>query len=109
LLDQGPLTSFNKWYGDNFYYQETLNHPITMSFGRRAALPKHYKKVTPAVMLVGGWFDAEDLTGPLAIHRAIEKSDPTAYNTIVMGPFGHGRWGRDTYWPHAAQQCLLWR
>jgi putative CocE/NonD family hydrolase len=96
LLDQGPLTSFNKWYGDNFYYQETLNHPSYDEFWQARSLPKHYKKVTPAVMLVGGWFDAEDLTGPLAIHRAIEKSDPTAYNTIVMGPFGHGRWGRET-------------
>jgi putative CocE/NonD family hydrolase len=96
LLDQGPLTSFNKWYGDNFYYQETLNHPNYDEFWQARALPKHYKKVTPAVMLVGGWFDAEDLTGPLAIHRAIAKSDPGAYNTIVMGPFGHGRWARET-------------
>ena len=96
LLDQGPLTSFNTWYKDNFFFQETLNHPNYDAFWQARALPKHYKKVSPAVMVVGGWFDAEDLTGPLAIHKAIAKSDPNAYNTIVMGPFGHGRWARET-------------
>jgi len=96
LLDVGPLKNFNRWYGDNFFWQETMNHPNYDEFWQKRSLPKHYKKVMPAVMLVGGWYDAEDLTGPLAIHRAIAKSDPSAYNTIVMGPFGHGRWSRET-------------
>ncbi|SEN99418.1 hypothetical protein SAMN05216436_1289 [bacterium A37T11] len=96
LLEVGPLKNFNQWYADNFFWQETMNHPNYDDFWQKRALPKHYKKVMPAVMLVGGWYDAEDLTGPLAIHRAIEKSDPSAYNTIVMGPFGHGRWSRET-------------
>lgn len=96
LLDVGPLKNFDKWYGDNFFWQETMNHPNYDEFWQSRSLLKHYKKVMPAVMLVGGWFDAEDLTGPLAIHRTIEKSDPGAYNTIVMGPFGHGRWSRET-------------
>lgn len=96
LLDVGPLKNFDKWYKDNFFWQETMNHPSYDSFWQARSLPKHYKKVMPAVMTVGGWFDAEDLTGPLAIHRAIKESDPGAYNTIVMGPFGHGRWSRET-------------
>jgi len=96
LLDVGPLKNFDQWYKDNFYWQETMNHPNYDEFWQKRALPKHYGKVKPAVMVVGGWFDAEDLTGPLAIHKAIDKSDPSAYNTIVMGPFGHGRWSRET-------------
>lgn len=47
-------------------------------------------------MTVGGWFDAEDLAGPLSIYKTIEKKNPNAYNTIVMGPFGHGRWSSET-------------
>ena len=96
LLDVGPLKNFDQWYKDNFFWQETMNHPSYDEFWQKRSLPKHYKKVMPAVMTVGGWYDAEDLTGPLAIHRAIAKSDPNAYNTIVMGPFGHGRWSRET-------------
>ncbi|AMR31766.1 X-Pro dipeptidyl-peptidase [Mucilaginibacter sp. PAMC 26640] len=96
LLDMGPLKNADKYYKDNFYWQETINHPSYDEFWQKRGLLKHYNKVKPAVMLVGGWFDAEDLTGPLAIFKTIEKKDPGAYNSIVMGPFGHGRWSRET-------------
>ncbi len=96
LLDLGPLKNADKFYHDNFFWQETINHPNYDEFWQKRGLLKHYGKVKPAVMLVGGWFDAEDLTGPLAIYKTINKSDPNAYNTIVMGPFGHGRWSRET-------------
>ncbi|TWR27971.1 CocE/NonD family hydrolase [Mucilaginibacter achroorhodeus] len=96
LLDLGPLSNADKYYKDNFFWQETVNHPNYDEFWQKRGLLKHYNKVKPAVMLVGGWFDAEDLTGPLAIFKTIEKKDPSAYNTIVMGPFGHGRWSRET-------------
>lgn len=96
LLDLGPLKNADKYYKDNFFWQETINHPSYDEFWQKRGLLKHYNKVKPAVMLVGGWFDAEDLTGPLAIYKTIEKKDPSAYNTIVMGPFGHGRWSRET-------------
>jgi putative CocE/NonD family hydrolase len=96
LLDLGPLKNADKFYHDNFFWQETINHPNYDDFWQKRGLLKHYSKVKPAVMLVGGWFDAEDLTGPLAIYKTINKTDPKAYNTIVMGPFGHGRWSRET-------------
>jgi len=96
LLDLGPLKNADKFYHDNFFWQETINHPNYDQFWQKRGLLKHYGKVKPAVMLVGGWFDAEDLTGPLAIYKTINKTDPNAYNTIVMGPFGHGRWSRET-------------
>lgn len=96
LLDLGPLKNVDKFYHDNFFWQETINHPNYDEFWQKRGLLKHYGKVKPAVMLVGGWFDAEDLTGPLAIYKTINKTDPNAYNTIVMGPFGHGRWSRET-------------
>ncbi|MDB5061788.1 MAG: X-Pro dipeptidyl-peptidase, partial [Mucilaginibacter sp.] len=94
--DMGPLKNADKYYKDNFFWQETINHPNYDEFWQKRGLLKHYNKVKPAVMLVGGWYDAEDLTGPLAIYKTIEKKDPNAYNTIVMGPFGHGRWSRET-------------
>lgn len=43
---------------------------------------------------MGGWFDAEDLAGPLKLFRAIEKNGPKAPNTLVMGPWCHGCWAR---------------
>jgi putative CocE/NonD family hydrolase len=96
LLDMGPLTNADKYYKNNFFWQETVNHPNYDEFWQKRGLLKHFKKVTPAVMLVGGWYDAEDLRGPLSIFKTINQKDPSAYNTIVMGPFGHGRWSRET-------------
>ena len=96
-LDLGPLSNADKYYKDNFFWQETVNHPNYDDFWQKRGLLKHYTTgVKPAVMTVGGWFDAEDLAGPLNIYKTIEKKNPTAYNTIVMGPFGHGRWGSET-------------
>jgi putative CocE/NonD family hydrolase len=46
------------------------------------------------VLFVGGWFDAEDLAGPLKLFRAIEESGPKAPDTLVMGPWLHGGWSR---------------
>ncbi|WP_299289537.1 CocE/NonD family hydrolase [uncultured Mucilaginibacter sp.] len=96
LLDMGPLTNADKYYHDNFFWQETINHPNYDEFWQKRSLPRHFNKVKPAVMFVGGWFDAEDLSGPLDMFKKIHKTDPSAYNTIVMGPFGHGRWSRET-------------
>lgn len=95
-LDLGPLKNADKYYADNFFWQETVNHPNYDEFWQKRNLLPHLKNVTPAVMTVGGWFDAEDLRGPLAIYKTIEKNNPKAYNIIVEGPFGHGRWSRET-------------
>ncbi len=92
-LDLGPLSNADKYYKDNFFWQETVNHPSYDEFWQKRGLLKHYTAdLKPAIMTVGGWFDAEDLSGPLNIYKSIEKKNPSAYNTIVMGPFGHGRW-----------------
>ncbi len=53
------------------------------------------KDIKPAVMIVGGLFDAEDLYGPFNIYKSMEKNSDN-YNIIVYGPWSHGDWARDT-------------
>ncbi|MDQ2771920.1 MAG: CocE/NonD family hydrolase [Bacteroidota bacterium] len=48
----------------------------------------------PAVLVVGGWFDAEDLFGALNTYKALEKQNPGMRNHLVMGPWTHGAWAR---------------
>ena len=36
-----------------------------------------------AVLVVGGWFDAEDLSGPFKTFHAIEKQSPDTWDGIV--------------------------
>jgi putative CocE/NonD family hydrolase len=45
-------------------------------------------------MTVGGWFDAEDLSGPFKTYQSIEKRNPGIDNTLVVGPWVHGGWAR---------------
>ncbi|MFO1501951.1 MAG: CocE/NonD family hydrolase, partial [Verrucomicrobiota bacterium] len=55
-------------------------------------LAPHLKHVTAAVLTVGGWFDAEDLSGTLKTYRATETNNPGIFNALVMGPWSHGGW-----------------
>ena len=82
----------DKYYKDNFFMQEVVEHPNYDEFWQKRDLLPHLKNINHAVMTVGGWYDAEDLRGPLEIYKTIEKSNPKAKNTIVMGPFSHGGW-----------------
>jgi putative CocE/NonD family hydrolase len=95
-LDLGPLKNFDKYYKNNFFWQEHVQHPNYDDFWQKRSITPHLKNVNHAVMVVGGWFDAEDITGPLAVYKNLNKNNPNAYNTLVMGPFGHGRWARET-------------
>ncbi|WP_448518778.1 CocE/NonD family hydrolase [Rhodoflexus sp.] len=99
LLDLGPLKNANELYKDNFFWKETVEHPNYDDFWQKRGIIQHLKGVKPAMMTVGGWFDAEDLYGPLNVYKANEKGSPGAYNTLVMTPFGHGRWSRDVQGP----------
>jgi putative CocE/NonD family hydrolase len=95
-LRMGPLKNITeKYHGDNFFWQQIIDHPNYDEFWQKRNLLPHLKNITPAVMTVGGWFDAEDLYGPLNIYKSIEASTPGAYNTIVMGPWAHGDWARE--------------
>jgi putative CocE/NonD family hydrolase len=86
----------DKYYKDNFFMQEIIEHPNYDTFWQTRNLLPHLKNINHAVMTVGGWFDSEDLAGPLNIYKTIEKNNPKAKNTIVMGPFSHGGWGRES-------------
>ncbi len=84
-----------KYYGDdNFFWQQQIEHPNYDEFWQRRSILPHLQNVQTAVMTVGGWFDAEDLHGPLNIYRHLEKNNPHTFNIMVMGPWGHGDWAR---------------
>src|SRR5581483_1593310 len=92
-LDEAP----KKYYKQgNAYWEDQLGHFTYDDFWRVRALGPFMKNVKPAVLFVGGWFDAEDLSGPLKLFQSLEKNGPSAPNTLVMGPWSHGGWARST-------------
>lgn len=95
-LKLGPLKNItSKYHYDNFFWKQIIEHPNYDEFWQKRNILPHLTDIKTAVLTVGGWFDAEDLYGPLHIYRQIEKSTPNANNTIVMGPWGHGDWSQE--------------
>ena len=90
----GPLANTQRYLGANPYYMMSVEHPTYDDFWKAHNIAAHLKNIKHAVMTVGGWFDAEDLAGPLNTYRTIEQSSPGATNVIVMGPWSHGGWSR---------------
>lgn len=76
----------------NPYFDNQIEHPSYDEFWRSRAITPHLKNIRAAVLTVGGWFDAEDLAGTLATHRAIADQSPGTDNRLVMGPWAHGGW-----------------
>lgn len=96
FLNLGPLTNVNERHFKNeiAFWNKASKHPNYDSFWSKRNILPHLNKVSPAVMTVGGWFDAEDLYGPLKIYRSVERRNPDGFNILVMGPWAHGGWAR---------------
>jgi len=96
FLKMGPLAEASRKYfnGEAVYWQEIVDHPNYDEYWQSRSLWKFMKNVMPAVLNVGGWFDAEDPMGPFHIYRAVEKNNPNTTNLLVMGPWCHGCWSR---------------
>lgn len=76
------------------YWRELMEHGTYDAYWKARNLRPHLKNIRPAVMTVGGWFDAENLFGALETYRQIETSSPHTKNILVMGPWKHGGWSR---------------
>jgi putative CocE/NonD family hydrolase len=96
FLKLGPLSNADKKYfkGDIPFWNEVMEHPNYDKFWQARNLRPHIKKIKPAVMTVGGWFDAENLFGALETHRCVEANQPGDANVLVMGPWFHGGWNQ---------------
>jgi putative CocE/NonD family hydrolase len=96
-MSLGPMSKAGKLFDDkNFFWQQLVEHPNYDEFWQRRSILPHLKNIKTNVMTVGGLFDAEDLYGPFNIYREIEKNNPDAFNVLVMGPWSHGDWARQS-------------
>jgi putative CocE/NonD family hydrolase len=96
FLELGPLGNVNERYfkGERAFWNDLMAHGTLDDYWKARNPRPHYKKIKPAMLVVGGWFDAEDLYGALETYRAIEKQSDGTKNTLVIGPWTHGGWAR---------------
>ncbi|TPN82178.1 CocE/NonD family hydrolase [Aquimarina algicola] len=94
FLDAGPLSNLDQYYKeDNVFWTQLKEHPNYDEFWKKRGIIQHLKDIKPAVMVVGGLFDAEDLYGPFETYENIEDKGDN-YNIMVFGPWSHGDWAR---------------
>jgi len=94
FLHIGPVRNTNgeKYFnGKSKFWNDALAHPNYDEFWQARSVPHNMKGVRCAMLTVGGWFDAEDLWGPLHVYAHTEKNN-TNWNSLVMGPWIHGGW-----------------
>lgn len=97
FLDLGPLSNVDdKHFKEEIHFWNDLEaHPNYDQFWQDRNILPHLKNVRASVLTVGGWYDTEDLYGPLKTYSAIEQQNPDIKNHIVMGPWYHGQWSGD--------------
>lgn len=96
FLDMGPLANADRKFlkGRISFWNEMMRHGTYDGLWQPMNLRPHLRDIKPAVMTVGGWFDAENLFGALECYKAVERQGPGAGNILVMGPWDHGGWSR---------------
>jgi hypothetical protein len=94
FLRLGPLANITaKVMGsENRPWNDAMAHETYDAYWKALSIYPHLHDIKPAILVVGGWYDAENLGGALGTYKTIEKLNPGLQNTIVMGPWAHGRW-----------------
>jgi hypothetical protein len=89
-----PLANEKYLHGNIAFWNQTLQHPNYDAFWQARNLLPHLKNIKPAVLTVGGWFDAEDLYGAINTYKTVARNSPASQVRLVMGPWCHGCWAR---------------
>ncbi len=100
-LQLGPISNANKnyYHHQSKIWDESVDHSTYDNYWRSRNIRPHLKDIGPAVLIVGGWFDAEDLFGSLSIYQAIVQQSPATDCRLIMGPWTHGAWAGGN-WDH---------
>lgn len=94
-LKQGALKNLKKHMGDSIaFWNDMMDHPNMDAWWQTRNARVGCKDIKPAMLTVGGTFDAEDCYGAWNLYKAIEKQSPKTNNKLVMGPWVHGGWHR---------------
>lgn len=95
-LKTGALKNFTKLMGDSIpFWKDLYAHPNYDAWWQARDARRGLYNVKPAMLWVGGLYDAEDVYGAWNSYKAAEKQSPQTNNRIVMGPWYHGQWSHE--------------
>ncbi len=95
-LKLGPIANLDARYlqGQNEFWNDLMQHGTYDDFYQARDPGPRLQNIHAALLTVGGWFDAEDLYGPLHVWRCVAQQDPDTMSRLVMGPWSHGAWSQ---------------
>ena len=93
-LDEGNLETLAKDMTDTVpFWKDLYAHPTYDAWWKARDARNATKNLQPAMLWVGGLFDAEDCWGAWNAYKAAEQNNPgKVFNKIVEGPWYHGQW-----------------
>ncbi len=94
FLKTGALKNFAAIIGDSIaFWKDLYAHPTYDDWWKARNTRNFVNNIKPAMLVVGGTFDAEDCFGAWNLYKSIEAKNPNTDNRLVMGPWFHGGWG----------------
>ncbi len=94
FLKTGAIKNFTKLMGDSIaFWKDLMSHPNYDAWWQARNPQNFVTNVKPAMLIVGGLFDAEDCYGAWNLYKSIEAKSKNTDNRLVMGPWFHGGWG----------------
>lgn len=95
-LKAATLKNLSKMMGDSIqFWHQMMEHPTYDDWWKARNARVGLYNIKPAMLWVGGLFDAEDCWGAWNAYKAAEKQSVGTNNKIVMGPWYHGQWSRE--------------
>jgi len=107
FLKLGPVKHTNgpRYFNNkSVIWNEYLQHDTYDGYWKARNIRTHLRNIGIPTLVVGGWFDAENLFGALRTYEAIEKQSPVNTNRLVMGPWTHGAWAGDEWTKFASHE-----
>lgn len=93
FLKVGAIKNLTKMLGDSIgFWNDMMAHPDYDAWWKVRDTRNSCYNIKPAMLVVGGLFDAEDGYGTWELYKAINKQSPDTKLGLVMGPWHHGGW-----------------
>ncbi|HVX50007.1 MAG TPA: CocE/NonD family hydrolase, partial [Chitinophagaceae bacterium] len=96
-LETGALKNLTQLLGDSIaFWKELMAHPNYDAWWKARDARNATKNLQPAMLWVGGLFDAEDCWGAWNAYKAAEENNPgKTFNKLVEGPWWHDGWSKN--------------
>lgn len=93
-----PISELNAFFGDSLkFWSRMMEHPDYDDFWKDRDPSVRMRNVRPAMLVVGGFYDAEDCYGAFRTYRMLRKLSPDTETYLAAGPWYHGGWTDRSY------------